>query len=81
MKQTKKNKSINTLTICLIVVAVLLIAYTSVVLYLFLKTGNEPSTLTTCFFATFSFEVVGCTAIKIFKIKFPAKEKNDDYNG
>jgi len=74
----KKNKVLNTLTKCLIVVAVLLIIYTITVLIIFAKTGTEPTTLTTCFFATFSFEVIGCTLIKIFKLKFPTKENNND---
>lgn len=58
------------MNLVLLVVAVVLIGYTAVALYLFYKTSCEPSTLTTCVFA-----VCGCECGVMGWIK-TAKEKN-----
>ena len=77
-KKSKKEKELDTIKIVLLVVCVLIIIFTAVCMYVFSKTGYEPSTLITCFFATFSFELIACAFIKIFKLKFPSKEKEKE---
>ena len=77
-KRSKKEKELDTIKIVLLVVCVLIIIFTAVCLYVFSKTGYEPSTLITCFFATFSFELIACAFIKIFKLKFPDKKDKDN---
>ncbi|WP_409968741.1 hypothetical protein RFF05_01875 [Bengtsoniella intestinalis] len=57
------------MNLALLVVAVVLIAYTTTALYLFYTTSAEPSTLTTCVFA-----VCGCECGVMGWIK-TAKEK------
>lgn len=46
-----------------------LIVYTIAASIIFIFTGQEMSTLTTCFFSTFGGEVLACAIIKIFKLK------------
>lgn len=53
---------------------VCLLIYTIATLIIFMVSGAEPSTLTTCFFGVFGGEVVTCGLIKIFKLK---GEKSD----
>lgn len=77
-KKSLKNKEIDFMKLCLLLVFVLLISFTIVILILFSKTGTEPSTLITAFFTTFSFELVSCALIRIFKLKFPSKKNNED---
>ena len=76
-KRSRKDKSLDTIKIVLVVACVLIIIFTAVCLWVFRKTGYEPSTLITCFFATFSFELIACACIKIFKLKWPSKEKEE----
>lgn len=78
MKKSKKQKEIDFIKVCLLIVAVLLILFTISMVITFWRCGNVPDTLVTCFFATFSFEIVGCVCIKVFKIKFPDKKKEED---
>lgn len=56
-----------------------LIIYTIVSQVVFVMTGMEYSTLTTCFYGAFGGEILMCALIKIFKLK----EKNniDDDGG
>lgn len=61
--------------LALLVVAVVLICYTSTTLYLFYTTSAEPSTLTTCVFA-----VCGCECGVMGWIK-TSKEKNTNEKG
>lgn len=46
-----------------------LIIYSITASVIFIVTGQEMSTLTTCFFSTFGGEVLACAIIKIFKLK------------
>lgn len=48
---------------------VFLLGFVSVVLYLFMKTGNEPSTLISCVFAFCSVEGGALALIKTIKTK------------
>lgn len=77
-RKTKLDRQIDFIKVCLLVVAVLLVIFTAVIITIFKETGCEPSTLITCFFATFSFEIIGCVLIKIFKLKFPSKKEDND---
>ena len=81
-RKSLKEKEVDFIKLCLLVVAILLISYTIISQIIFVKTGEEMGTLTTCFFAAFSFEIIGCVCIKVFKIKFPDKRKeNEEDNG
>lgn len=53
---------------------VCLLVYTIATLIIFMVSGAEPSTLTTCFFGVFGGEVVTCGLIKIFKLKGEKKD-------
>ncbi len=75
-KKTKKEKQIDFIKLCLLVVAVLLITFTIVMIDTFRTYGAVPDTLVTCFFATFSFEIIGCVLIKIFKTIYPDRHKD-----
>jgi len=46
-----------------------LIIYTVTTSIIFVVTGQEMATLTTCFFSTFGGEVLACAIIKIFKLR------------
>lgn len=46
-----------------------LIIYTIASMVIFIKTGMEYSTLTTCFYAAFGGEILTCGLIKIFKLR------------
>lgn len=65
----KKRKGRNALGKFVVFSLVCLLIYTITTLIIFLMTGAEPSTLTTCFFGVFGGEVVTCGLIKIFKLK------------
>lgn len=47
----------------------ILLIYTIVEQILSAKFGYERSTLTTCFYAAFGGEILGCVVIKVFNIK------------
>lgn len=50
----------NITDICLVIIAILVIAFTVAVLYIFLTTGSEPTALVTCFFASMTGELGFC---------------------
>ena len=54
-----------------------LIVYTIAQVIIMLKTGQEMSTLTTCFFAAFGGEFMLCALIKIFKIKSKGESSDE----
>lgn len=65
----KRGKGRNALGKYVTFSLVCLLIYTIATLIIFMVTGAEPSTLTTCFFGVFGGEVVTCGLIKIFKLK------------
>lgn len=65
----KKANSRNALGKYVAFSLVCLLIYTIATLIIFMVSGAEPSTLTTCFFGVFGGEVVTCGLIKIFKLK------------
>lgn len=79
-RRTRKQKEIDFIKVCLLVVCILLIVFTVVMIDTFRKYGAVPDTLVTCFFATFSFEIIGCALIKIFKLKFPQQKDKEEEN-
>lgn len=62
-------KKYRSLSLYVIFSIALLIIYTIVSQIVFIKTGQEYSTLTTCFFAAFGGEILACALMKIFKLK------------
>lgn len=80
-KKTRKEREIDFIKLCLLVVAILLIAFTITMIRTFWMCGSVPDTLVTCFFATFSFEIIGCVCIKVFKMKYPDKKKEENEDG
>lgn len=72
MKATKRS-----LTRFVIFSFVVLIIYSISSCVIFCITGQEMSTLTTCFFSTFGGEVLACAIIKIFKIR---EQKDGEFN-
>lgn len=59
-------------------VVILNVIFTAAVLFVFLKTGNEPSVLVGCWFGFTGTELVALAGIKIKKIKHGAGEINDN---
>ena len=59
--KTNNEKGISTMTVILIIVGILVLAFTSVMVILYINTGAIPDTLCTCFFAaaTGEFGVMG----------------------
>lgn len=60
---------------------VALIIYTIVSQVVFVMTGMEYSTLTTCFYGAFGGEILMCALIKIFKLKENDKNNSDNEGG
>ena len=61
MLKTHEEKGIATMTVILIIVGALVIAFTVTMIVIFIQTGAIPDTLCTCFFAaaTGEFGVMG----------------------
>ena len=59
-------------------VIVLNVLFTAVVLYVFLRTGNEPATLITAWFAFTTGELFMLSSIKKVKEKNKGKENEDE---
>ncbi len=55
-----------------------LIIYTIISQVIFVNTGMEYSTLTTCFYGAFGGEILMCALIKIFKLKGDNTDVNAD---
>ena len=73
-KKTPGKKPMGVMDKALLLEAIVLITYTAVVLVMFYATDNgEPSTLTTCVFAVWSFENGIMGWIKTTKDKAPAR--------
>ena len=62
-------KKYRSLSIYVIFSITILIIYTIISQVIFIKTGQEYDTLTTCFFAAFGGEILACALMKIFKLK------------
>lgn len=52
----KKNQGISTMTIILIIIGTLLVAFTAVMVWVYKDTGGIPDTLCTCVFAALGGE-------------------------
>lgn len=76
IKLTKKKGVYSKVIVA--VVITLNVLFTTAVLYAFLKTGSEPSTLIGCWFAFTTGELFMLSSIKKKKVKEKGKgEKND----
>lgn len=71
-KPKKKESHIKTMDVCLVVIAIALLAFTVEMIRLFRETGMIPDTLVTCVFAALGGE---CGAMAWIKT---AKERNKD---
>ena len=77
--QQKKSDDIpRSLTLYVVFSILMIIIYTVVELIISTVSGITHDTLTTCFFACFSGEVLCCALIKIFKLK--SGSRYDDNN-
>lgn len=76
-KRLTVNKVIDILLACVIITALILLIFTAIMIWIFVKYGSEPTTLIGCFFTAFSFEIIACALIKIFKLKFNKGENNE----
>lgn len=65
----KRKKKTSALDKYVIFSLINLLIFTYLIMFEISKSGNDYSTLITCFFATFGGEVFSCALIKILKIK------------
>lgn len=56
-------------------------AYTIAVLYIFYKTGQEPTTLTPAVFAFFGVELINLAVIKVKEVRTNKKVEIEDMRG
>lgn len=80
-KKTKKEKALDILLASVIVDAVILLVGTVCFTWVYIKTGGVPDSVVVGFYGCFGFEVIACTIIKIFKLKFPDKNKEEENYG
>lgn len=73
-KQLKSKKSVHTMDVILVIIAVALLAFTVEMIALFKETGMVPDTLVTCVFAALGGE---CGAMAWIRT---AKERNKERN-
>lgn len=74
-----KNKKVNSMDVILIFMGAVLLIYTGVVLYLFSRTGCEPSTLTISIFGLMTGECGFMSWIKTTKEREWRKEDEKEY--
>ena len=76
--QRKRKKKKSALDKYVVFCLINLLVFTYVSMFLIFQSGNDYSTLITCFFATFGGEIFSCAVIKSLKIK--EGEKNEQRN-
>lgn len=74
----KIKKSIKTMDVILIIVGIILVAFTTMMILLHLWTGSIPDTLCTCVFATLGCECGVMGWIKTNKNKYYNRELNKE---
>lgn len=77
-KQKAAQKEKHVTNICLTVIAIVLIIFTSAVLFIFLKTGSEPDTLIVSFFSACTGELGFMALIKNSKHKYNVDDDDED---
>jgi hypothetical protein len=71
-------KKIGTMNLVLVLVGVILVAFTVCMIVLYVKTGGIPDTLCTCVYSACGSECGFMALIKTFKEKFKGDNDNDD---
>jgi len=72
--QTDKEKQIRTMDVILVIVAIMLLAFTITMIVLFKQTGMIPDTLCTCVFACLGGECGAMAWIKTTKDRYRERE-------
>ena len=74
-------KAMPSLTRYIVFSFVMILTYTVIEFIVASNTGNEHSTLTTCFFAVWGGEVLAAALIKVFKLKEENKDEQQFFDG
>jgi hypothetical protein len=77
----KYFKAMPSLTRYIVFSFVMILTYTVIEFIVASNTGNEHSTLTTCFFAVWGGEVLAAALIKVFKLKEENKNEQQFFDG
>lgn len=72
--QTDKEKQLRTMDVILVIVAIMLLAFTITMIVLFKQTGMIPDTLCTCVFACLGGECGAMAWIKTTKDRYRERE-------
>jgi Na+/H+ antiporter NhaC len=72
----KKKSKLSKIDVILLIDLVLVLIFTGIMVYLYIKTFAIPDTLVSCFYGAFTGEAFFCCLIKIFNIKSNTKDNN-----